>query len=67
METIGTYQDPPKSGLWSTIPLILFGDLFLKGNHYEIKVYTFFSLVTSKPKYPLIEPLRPLIVGVSRE
>ena len=25
------------------------GDLLLKGNHYEIKVYTFFSLVTSKP------------------
>ena len=25
-----------------------FGDLFLKGNHYEIEVYTFFSLVTSK-------------------
>ena len=30
--------------------LMLFSDLLLKGNHYEIKVYTFFSLVTSKPR-----------------
>ena len=29
--------------------LILFRDLLLKGSHYETKVYTFFSLVTSTP------------------
>ena len=30
--------------------IILFWDLLLKWNHYEMKVYTFFSLVTSKPR-----------------
>ena len=29
--------------------LILFWELLVKGNHYETKVYTVFSLVTSKP------------------
>ena len=28
------------------------GDLLLKGNHYEIKLYAFFSLVTSKLQSP---------------
>ena len=30
------------TGLWSTV-------LTLKGTHYELKVYDFFSLVISKP------------------
>ena len=43
-------QRQAKPGLWSTILQYFFGDLLLKGNHYEINVYTFFALVTSKPR-----------------
>ena len=28
-----------------------FGTCYLKGTSYEIEVHTFFSLVTSKPRY----------------
>ena len=32
----------------------LLGDLILKGNQYEINVYTFIPLATSKPRFPQV-------------
>ena len=38
------------TGFWSTILEYFFGVPVPLRNHYEIKVYTFFSLVTSKSR-----------------
>ena len=44
-----TLNPEPLAGLWSTILEYFFLVPVPLRNHYEIKVHTFFSLVTSKP------------------
>ena len=54
----GGHQSPDQQHLGFGVPYFntFFGTCYLKGANDEIKVYTLFPLVTSKPRHPLDLP-----------